>query len=384
MQSDENAAETPTVARLVFWGSTISTVPVLNHFRQGYCHVPTLFRKSLPDMRAREGDFVETSDGLFFDVKGLVHPPGRIVAYLRYYPCERGTRLRGGSRYAKVYDLPQRRLLLKRRWPNYLYHDVVHGRELQGVPIGNVRALHLPKRRLGAILRSRQRDSLEATAARLVKELVDMPGISPTRLGISGSLLVGLHRPDSDIDIMVYGVESAKHIQRALFALLDEDRHFHRYQTRHLRRLYADRGLQRAIAFEDFERHERRKALQGRFLGHDYFVRCVKDWAEISERYGDEEYLPLGNCSVSAEISDDMECLLTPCRYRLREVKVLAGDSRRKPAEVFSFRGRFAEQAQSSERIFARGRLEQVRSRRSRRFRLVVGEGRTDVLRTMW
>jgi len=124
--------------------------------------------------------------------------------------------------------------------------------------------------------------------------------------------------------------------------------------------------------------------LQGRFLGHDYFVRCVKDWAEISERYGDEEYLPLGNCSVSAEISDDMECLLTPCRYRLREVKVLAGDSRRKPAEVFSFRGRFAEQAQSSERIFARGRLEQVRSRRSRRFRLVVGEGRTDVLRTMW
>jgi len=335
-------------------------------------------------MRAREGDFVETSDGLFFDVKGLVHPPGRIVAYLRYYPCERGTRLRGGSRYAKVYDLPQRRLLLKRRWPHYLYHDVVHGRELQGVPIGNVRALHLPKRRLGAILRSRQRDSLEATAARLVKELVDMPGISPTRLGISGSLLVGLHHPDSDIDIMVYGVESAKHIQRALFALLDEDRHFHRYQTRHLRRLYADRGLQRAIAFEDFERHERRKGLQGRFLGHDYFVRCVKDWAEISERYGDEEYLPLGNCSVSAEISDDMECLLTPCRYRLREVKVLAGDSRRKPAEVFSFRGRFAEQAQSSERIFARGRLEQVRSRRSRRFRLVVGEGRTDVLRTMW
>jgi len=25
--------------------------------------------------RAREGGFVETIDGLFFDVKGLVHPP---------------------------------------------------------------------------------------------------------------------------------------------------------------------------------------------------------------------------------------------------------------------------------------------------------------------
>ena len=335
-------------------------------------------------MRAREGDFVETSDDLFFDVKGLLHPSDRVVAYLRYYPDGRGTRLRGGVRYAKVYELPRRRLLVKKRWPQYLYCDEIQGRDLQGVPVNSIRVLHLPQRRLRAILNSRHRDSLEASAARLVKELACKSGISLTKFGISGSLLVGLHRRDSDIDIIVYGMESAKRIQQALFALLEEGRHFHKYGTRDLRRLYARRGLQHAITFRDFELQERRKVLQGKFMSHDYFIRCIKDWAEISERYGDERCIPLGNCSISAGVSDDTECLLTPCRYMLREVKVLTGHARHKPGEVVSFRGRFSEQVRSGERVFAQGRLELVRSGRSRYFRLVVGEGRTDALRTTW
>ena len=36
--------------------------------------------------RAREGDYVETFDGHIFDVKGLVHPPRKVIAYLKYVP----------------------------------------------------------------------------------------------------------------------------------------------------------------------------------------------------------------------------------------------------------------------------------------------------------
>jgi hypothetical protein len=335
-------------------------------------------------MRAREGDFVESSDGLLFDVKGLLHPPGRIVAYIRYYPDNRGTRFRNGVRYVKVYDLTKRRLLLEKRWPRYLYYDEMQGRELQGVPKDSIRALHLPKQRLMTLLRSRRKDAPEASAARLVKVLERESGLPLDCFGISGSLLVGLHRRDSDLDIIVYGATAARRVQRALFNLMEDNRILHAYGAGDIRRLYLRRNLQEALTYRDFELQEHRKLFQGRFLSHEYFVRCVKNWREITERYGDARCVPMAECAVSAEVTDDEESLLTPCRYMLGHVEVLAGDPACAPREVISFRGRFAEQAKKGERVFARGRLERVQSEELEYYRLVVGEDLRDVLRTIW
>ena len=335
-------------------------------------------------MRAREGDFVESSDGLLLDVKGLVHPSDRVVAYLRYYPDNRGTRSRDGVRYVKVYDLTKRRLLLEKRWPRYLYRDEMQGRELQGVPKDSILALHMPKQRVAALLHSRRKDALEVSASRLVNVLAQESGLPLDCFGISGSLLVGLHRQGSDLDIIVYGATAAKRAQRALVTLLEGNQVFHAYGPRDLRRLYLRRDLREALTFGDFELQERRKLFQGRFLGHDYFIRCVKNWGEITERYGDAQCAPIGEYTVSGEVTGDEESLLTPCRYVIKHVEVLSGDPACAPSEVISFRGRFAEQAIRGERVLARGRLERVRSEGSEYYRLVVGEGPRDVLRTIW
>lgn len=331
-------------------------------------------------MRAREGDFIESSDRLFFDVKGLLHPPDRVVAYLRYYPHDQGQRLRGGVPYAKVYDLSKRHLVLEKKWPHYLYYDDVHGRELQGVPLERVLTLYDPSRGLTRLRNLEQKDLLQATAIELVKILTNQSGVTQPRFGVSGSLLVDLHSPESDIDVVVYGKEAAKRVQQALLALLEDGNQFRRYEPPDLKALYAKRGLRRAIRFRDFVLQERRKAFQGKFMRRDYFIRCVKDWREVSDRYGDARYRSLGRCTVSAKVKDDEESLLTPCRYLLDQVRVLAGLRSRLPIEIVSFRGRFAEQVRVGEQIIARGTLESVQSEESRHFRLVVGEGATDIL----
>jgi len=51
--------------------------------------------------KAREGDFIETFEGLIFDVKGLIHPPNRIIAFLRYFPDEKGERKKNSKRYRR-------------------------------------------------------------------------------------------------------------------------------------------------------------------------------------------------------------------------------------------------------------------------------------------
>ena len=45
-------------------------------------------------MNAREGDLIEIQDNVIFDVKGLVHPPNRVVAFIRYVPDPNGNRQR--------------------------------------------------------------------------------------------------------------------------------------------------------------------------------------------------------------------------------------------------------------------------------------------------
>jgi predicted nucleotidyltransferase len=236
---------------------------------------------------------------------------------------------------------------------------------------------------LTVLLNSRRKDELEMSASSLVEVLAHHSRVPRVSFGISGSLLVGLHRPDSDIDVMVYGTAAARRVQRSLLALLQEHEYVHRYGAGDLKRLYARRELQHAIGFRDFATQERRKVFQGKFLSHDYFIRCVKDWREVPERYGDALYRPIGTCTISAEVLDDRESLLTPCRYLLERVRIIAGVAPRKPREIISFRGRFAEQARRGERVIARGRLETVRSEESQYYRLVVGECRTDVIRTV-
>ena len=49
-----------------------------------------------------EGFMVELPSGVIFEVKGLLHPPGKVLAYPRYLPDPAGDRVREGRRYRKV------------------------------------------------------------------------------------------------------------------------------------------------------------------------------------------------------------------------------------------------------------------------------------------
>ncbi|MFX1578032.1 MAG: hypothetical protein ACFFBJ_00135, partial [Promethearchaeota archaeon] len=72
-----------------------------------------------------EGYFIITTDGLIFEVKGIVHPRDRVIAYLRYVPTPSG--------YQKVYDLNERENYLRTNYSSYLWFSEPHGRVVQSV-----------------------------------------------------------------------------------------------------------------------------------------------------------------------------------------------------------------------------------------------------------
>ncbi|MFW9830823.1 MAG: hypothetical protein ACFFD8_03530 [Candidatus Thorarchaeota archaeon] len=329
----------------------------------------------------REGDFIETKEGLIFDVKGLLHPPGRVIAFLRYYPSPSGKRIRDKQRYDKVYHLAERFDLLRQHYPHYLYYDEVLGRELQGIPHSFIQRIYEPKESLTILRKKEERDSLQQDVITFAKTIEEAARISTDALGISGSIQVDLHGPTSDIDLIVYGRREARAVQLALRrAHLVPEEGISRYRLDTYAPVYNLRWSGTGIPMEKMLLIDGLKSMHGIFGGHHYFIRAVLGWDEVKEHYGDRTYRPIGQTRVQCTITDDREGLFTPCRYLIEDVKLIKGKKVEDLREIVSFRGRFAEQVKQGEEVIVQGMVEEVWQEEEHWTRFVLGDQPTDIL----
>lgn len=331
--------------------------------------------------KAREGDLIETRNNAFFDVKGLVHPPRKIVAFIRFVPNPKGDRKREDIIYRKVYPLKERYELLRERFPQFLVFDSVFDEQLCEVPWETVKRHFKP---LEGLVRLRSKctlDNVEIDALELAELLKREAGIPWINLGISGSILVGLHTPRSDIDVVIYGAENCRSVHSTLKLLRNEkDSPVKPYSQEDLKRLFDFRSKDTAMPLGDFLRTESRKVLQGMFRRRDYFIRCVKDWSEIGEQYGTVQYKSMGYAKIKATVTNDSEMIFTPCSYKIADMKILEGVHVDSLEEIVSFRGRFCEQARNGETVIAQGKVERVQTGEHVFHRLLLGNRISDFM----
>lgn len=329
-----------------------------------------------------EGFAVETRDGLIFTVKGLLHPPERVIAYLRYLPDPTGRRLRNGVSYRRVYHLDEQQTILASSDPTYLTHDPVFGLRLQSVPHRCIDTIYDPRRYLRSLRRRGPADRLEADAlalAALVHETADVPR---TNLGISGSLMLGLHRPTSDIDLVIYGAAASKAVHQAFSDILHKtDEALRRPNVKELARIHAEHQPDTPLPFDVFVRLQTRKVNELRYRDRETFVRFVRLPDDVEERYGDRHFEPLGQTVVRTRVTDDRGAIFTPCRYGVEDAARPDGGPLPNLREIASFRGRFSDQVRAGEWAVARGSLERVTQEgQPQTHRLVVGGQAGDYL----
>ncbi len=339
-------------------------------------------RQSNEARRVVEGFAVETVEGLIFTVKGLVHPPDRLIAYLRYFPHVRGDRKRNATFYRRVYQFEEQRKILQRQFPAYIGYDPAFGIELQGVPWQYVRQIHDPCKRLANIRDHGPADSLEQGALAFADLLKSTAGVPVESFGISGSLLVGLHKPESDLDLVVYGEQEGHAVHEALRRLLANPSGPVRGLGRDsMTALHASHQADTPLSFTDFARLQSRKVNEGYFAEFRYFIRFVKRSEEIDERYGDPYFEPLGTATIGCRVSDHRDAVFTPCAYEVEDVVFLDGKPEDDVREVVAFRGRFSDQVRAGEGAIAKGRLERVTSAAGKVYhRLTVGGRAGDYL----
>jgi predicted nucleotidyltransferase len=239
-----------------------------------------------------------------------------------------------------------------------------------------------PRARLASLRDDGPSDQLEEAALRLAEVLRSAAGVEGAALGVTGSLLFGLHAEASDLDMVVYGTRQGRRVRDALVDLLDGSAaSLRRPRGAELTAIHDAHRSETPLSAHAFTEAQARKVNEGRFGTHPFFVRFVKLPSEVAERYGDPRYRSRGRVTLKARVSDDADALFTPCTYAVSGVRFIEGEGVDEVRSIVSFRGRFADQARAGETVLARGSLEQVISSGGPVwFRLIVGGRAGDFL----
>jgi len=317
-----------------------------------------------------EGDYIETrKNHLFFDVKGYHHPKDRRICFIRFYPDKNGDRVKCNTYFKKIYDLNERYNLLRERFPQYLFFSKPFDLELQGVKNEDIKKIYTPRDCFRNLEYRNDLNSIEKKSKDLCELFISEGNLDKELIGISGSLMVGLNKIDSDIDIVIYGTENSLNFQIKLENIFDNSEICKIYTLEEFRTHYDWRVGGSDIQFEDFLKSEKRKLHQGKYFGLDFYIRYIKSPEDWKGSYYDYQYINLGRIKIKAEILDSINSIFTPCSYKIKCIKILekklnsADIDIKKINEINSFRGRFCEQARNGEIVLIEGKLENVKFR---------------------
>jgi predicted nucleotidyltransferase len=292
--------------------------------------------------KVRIRDFFETKDGWIFAVADYYHSRG-IRSLLRYVPDQKGERMVNGKRYCKL-DFEESYQFLREERPDYV-------QDLHVVPEGDLLRLFLPSQ---GLTKAVDMDPRVKAIASLLREA----GLPWEAMGITGSMLLGLHSPSSDIDFVVYGPWWWK--ARDALARAKEEGLIQDLDLEMWRRIYSKRKPE--TGFEEFILHERRKGNRGMIEGTYFDLLFTRDYSQIDPQPPSPGEV-LGRRRIKALVLDAAFAFDSPAIYRLDHPEV---------AELLCYSHTYAGQAWPGETVEAEGVLEKT----PRGLRLVVGTTR--------
>ncbi len=329
------------------------------------------------NLKGIEGDFIETKENLFFDVKGIHHPKDRKICYIRFYPNDLlGDRIKNGKRYKKIYDLKERYSYLKEYYPKYLFYSKEFDLEVQGVQDEDIQCVYTPREYFKSLYHKSDLSKIEKISKELCELFISEGEIPFNSIGITGSPMVGLSNNNSDIDLIIYGTDISL-FQDKLRQIFERNGDCRKYNLQEFQ-CHNRRVEDSNVPFDKFLECEKRKLHQGKFKGYDFFIRYLKSPKDWQGEYNDYKYINQGRIKLKAEIIDDIDSIFTPCSYKIDVIKIIENGLASNDyiiediIEVNSFRGRYCEQAKKGEIILVEGKLEKVLFRNKEYYRILL------------
>jgi len=291
-------------------------------------------------------DFIETAEGLVFAVVDSHPEQGKVLCFLRYVLEDGGWRKKATE---------EANLFLRQRHADYLHYSPRLDTHLHAVETSRIVEHHQPRRRLRAILEDGGRDAVEDDVL-LLAGLLTEQGVDLAQVGVTGSLLIGVQRDSSDIDLVCYGREGFLRCREVVRELIEQGQ-LQSLNDSAWRESYRRRGC--SLSYGDYVWHERRKYNKAVVNGRKF------DLSLIEPNAGEPDlYKKLGPVTLRCRIADDSRAFDYPAVYRIEYDAI---------GSIICFTATYAGQAFNGELVEVSGLLEEA-SDGSRH--IVVGSSR--------
>ncbi|MEQ1543688.1 hypothetical protein [Methyloglobulus sp.] len=317
-------------------------------------------------------DFIETTEGLCFAVvQNGVENCGaeeKLLCFLRYIKktSQSTFSLFESIRVFFKYNPKQNRLwrkvtteqantFLQAYHPEYLHYSTILDAQLHAVATGRIIKHHHPKQRLQQIFLSQQRDKVEQDLFDLC-QLFQQNGLELSQIGVTGSILIGVQQPSSDIDLVFYDREHF-HKARAITAELISNQ-LGDLGNKDWQEAYARRSC--TLSLQEYIWHERRKFNKGLINGRKFDLNFVDSQTQ-SEPIN---YQKCGEINVQCKIIEDRYGFDYPAKFVIDHETINT---------VVCFIATYTGQAFVGETVEVSGFLEQAEDGSKR---IVVGSSR--------
>lgn len=308
-------------------------------------------------MEILEGYYVKAG-GDIYAVKGVLHPPGKVVAIPVYVRKEDG-------RYRRIRSLREAFNYIEKNKLCSLERLDFTGQRTPTVSLDDIDEVYNP-------LEFNRADTEAGRDALILKNMLESS--AGIRIGVSGSILLGLDEPGSDIDLVVYGLSQGEKFVDSLRDLRIKNVTKPVDTIDWLVKTRSDSET----SPEDWLKLESRKLLTGIFNNRLYTSKIVplldEYWEDLSQVVRE-----VGRAGIVCRVVDSRFGKTTPNLYLVEVLKTVYGDrTARNVSQIMSMRSRYAEIASSRDVIEVEGRLEEIQYRDTKTYRIFLGNDERD------
>jgi len=305
-----------------------------------------------------DGDTFVTEEGFIFNVFGYEHPNDRVFAFLKYIPYKFSRLfnvrfLEKKWQYGKTQLFRARKLYtaqnyqafleaFRNNFPKYVYFCPFRGKEVISAPLGSVERVYVPRECLRFLTKLKRKDGLEKMTADFIVLLSNESGIVMEDFGVHGSVALNMHTPKSDIDIVVYGAQNFRKLEKTISKLVEAET---------LRYLFNNR-------LDAARRHK------GQYKNKVFMYNAVRKSEEVNSKYGAFKYSPIAHVKFHCIVKDDKEAMFRPAIYKIKDYEPTNSTSalpnNKIPELVVSMIGCYRNIARQGDKIRVSGMLERV------------------------
>lgn len=322
-------------------------------------------------MKLRDREYIIGAEGIIFRVLGYLHPPDGYICEPEYAPKAifvsnnpRAPRGYPEISHFKFYGDEGLRFVEK-NYPSYRVYFKPFRAYLVGVPRNLIASVRSPQDRLAEIVELDRKDKLLEDTVNIVEMVCETTGISPSDMGVFGSILHNFHNPFlSDIDLVVYGSKNVVKLRGCLSELfLAKDgwlRNEYDFPPEKARWIFKNYSL------EEYIFHERRKMVYAKYWDGDRWVKVefepVRDYSEYRDEYMDIVSIEkIGWVKLESIVVDDSGIYFMPATYDVEVTKLISGPREALDvSRIVSYIDEFRMQAWKGEDIYVEGMLERI------------------------